>query len=171
MSSSNISNNSAAALNDVNMISIMFIIGFVGHSLNICVFTRPTFRYNPCVRYLLASSISGYLIIFVLFDRILPCWFIAFASVDRFLCSSSSTRLRAWSSIRISKIFNFIINYINWYKTNSNIDILWNQFPTNNMFWSTKFISKIKWNFYNDHMEFNSIINYAYFWSSDYSSY
>jgi len=42
----------------------MFILGFIGHSLNICVCTRPAFRFNPCARYFLASAIAGYFVIF-----------------------------------------------------------------------------------------------------------
>ncbi|UJR32520.1 hypothetical protein I4U23_019982 [Adineta vaga] len=110
----------------------MFLVGFIGHSLNICVFTRRSLRFSPCVRYLIASAVSGYLIIFgilpvrllqfgykwslfvpsdilcktltFLFSwiRILPCWFIALASLDRYFCSSSSTAVRRWSSTHVS---------------------------------------------------------------------
>jgi len=43
----------------------MFILGLIGHSLNICIFTRPALRFNPCTQYFLASAIAGYAIIFV----------------------------------------------------------------------------------------------------------
>jgi hypothetical protein len=42
----------------------MFILGFIGHSLNICVFTRSALRFNPCARYFMASTIAGYAVIF-----------------------------------------------------------------------------------------------------------
>ncbi|CAF1424313.1 unnamed protein product [Adineta steineri] len=116
----------------------MFIVGFIGHSLNLYVFTRRTLRFNPCVRYLIASSIAGYLIIFIILPlrllqfgynislfvpsiilckyltflcswiRILPCWFIALASVDRYFFTSSSRILNSWSSIRASNCFIFL---------------------------------------------------------------
>lgn len=38
----------------------LFIFGMIGHTLNIYVFTRPKFRKNPCVLYLLAATIFGY---------------------------------------------------------------------------------------------------------------
>ncbi|CAF1004612.1 unnamed protein product [Rotaria sordida] len=124
MSSSNITNDIVAATNALRWDSIlfvrcwcitMFILGCIGHSLNIYVFTRPALYFNPCGRYFLASAISGYLVVFVnipirflqlgyklnlfllsveickivsfLFFsiRILPCWFIALASADRIL--------------------------------------------------------------------------------------
>lgn len=50
----------------LNWSVIMIIIGFIGHSLNVVVCTRPALWSKPCVRYLFASSIAGYLIIFFL---------------------------------------------------------------------------------------------------------
>ena len=44
---------------------IVFILGIIGHSLSIYVFTRPTLRLNPCARYFLASAIAGYFIILI----------------------------------------------------------------------------------------------------------
>ncbi|CAF1123661.1 unnamed protein product [Rotaria sordida] len=112
--------------------SCMFIFGLIGHSLSIYVFTRRQFRSNPCTRYFLASTISGCTVVYLtipfrllqivynidifihshagcrilsyLFNcfRILPSWFIALASIDRFLCSSTNATLRRWSNIRIA---------------------------------------------------------------------
>ncbi|CAF4135098.1 unnamed protein product [Adineta steineri] len=113
--------------------SIIFIvIGAVGHTLSIYVFTRPEFLPNPCARYFLASAISGSIVVytivpirmlqfgyninlliystsvcqvlsyFLVCARLLPSWFIALASIDRFLASSPSTNLRAWSNIHIA---------------------------------------------------------------------
>jgi hypothetical protein len=42
-----------------------FILGTIGHSLSIYTFTRPTLRSNPCVRYFLASTISGYCVVLI----------------------------------------------------------------------------------------------------------
>ena len=41
----------------------LFILGLIGHTLNIYVFTRPKFRFNPCTRYFLASTLSGYAVV------------------------------------------------------------------------------------------------------------
>ena len=44
---------------------LLLMLGTIGHSLNIYIFTRPSLRSNPCVRYFLASSISGFLVVYV----------------------------------------------------------------------------------------------------------
>ncbi|CAF1461951.1 unnamed protein product [Adineta steineri] len=110
----------------------LFIIGVIGHTLSIYVFTRRIFRSNPCVCYFLASTLSGCVVVYINIPlkllqvgynidvftysvamcqsltyilnsvRVLPSWFIALASIDRFLCSSSSVTLRGWSSMRIA---------------------------------------------------------------------
>ncbi len=70
MSSSNSS--FANAVSDVNrsmaiFVKIwsigLFIFGTVGNALNIYVFTRPKFRSNPCIRYFLAMTLSGYAVV------------------------------------------------------------------------------------------------------------
>jgi hypothetical protein len=38
---------------------IMLVLGTIGHSLSIYVFTRPTLRANPCCRYLLMATFAG----------------------------------------------------------------------------------------------------------------
>ena len=43
----------------------LFVFGVVGHTLNMYVFTRPKLMKNPCVRYFLASTLSGYLVVFL----------------------------------------------------------------------------------------------------------
>ncbi len=71
MASSNTTDDSLNAINTMAIMftrcwcMIMFILGLIGHSLNISVFSRPTLWSNPCIRYLTASTISGYLIIFI----------------------------------------------------------------------------------------------------------
>ncbi|CAF0741873.1 unnamed protein product [Adineta ricciae] len=141
MSSSNVTNSYADALSAITTTSVMFtrywcitmfIVGFIGHLLNLCVFTRPTLRTNPCARYFMASTIAGFGVILIVLPirvlqfgygrslfipsvflckfltflfswlRILPCWFIALASADRFWCTSSSVTFRGWNSIRVS---------------------------------------------------------------------
>lgn len=42
----------------------LFLLGAIGHALNIYVFTRRRFRSNPCARYLLASTLAGYGILY-----------------------------------------------------------------------------------------------------------
>ncbi|CAF0825527.1 unnamed protein product [Adineta steineri] len=111
---------------------LLICLGIIGHALSIYVFTRPKFRSNPCTHYFLASTIcgafitcvntplrllqTGYnidlfgysivtckLLTFVLYwSKALASWFIALASIDRFLCSSRSASLRAWSNIRVA---------------------------------------------------------------------
>ncbi|CAF1450406.1 unnamed protein product [Adineta ricciae] len=109
---------------------LMISFGTIGHAGNIYVFTRSTFRSNPCSWYFLAATISGISVVTITTPlrllsigysinaftssstacRILTLivmwpssqygWFIALTCVDRFLCSSSSTKLRAFSSLR-----------------------------------------------------------------------
>ncbi len=69
-----LSNSSIAdAVSDVNRIMVIFVqiwslglftFGIVGNSLNIYVFTRPKFRSNPCIRYFLAMTLSGYAVLY-----------------------------------------------------------------------------------------------------------
>lgn len=44
---------------------LMICLGIIGHSLSVYVFTRPTLRSNPCVRYFLAATISGFFVTLV----------------------------------------------------------------------------------------------------------
>jgi hypothetical protein len=75
MSSANVTLDFASALATVTSNSIrftrylcfiMFILGLVGHTLNICVFTRPTLRSSPCARYFMASAVAGHAVIFII---------------------------------------------------------------------------------------------------------
>lgn len=75
MSSVNVTRDLAAELSVITWRSvmftrywciIMFIIGFIGHTLNICIFIRPALRSNPCARYFMASAVAGYAVILVL---------------------------------------------------------------------------------------------------------
>ncbi|UJR38723.1 hypothetical protein I4U23_031388 [Adineta vaga] len=111
---------------------MMIILGTIGHIINISVFTRPALRSNSCSWYFLAASISGFCVVIistplrllslgyginifsfssaackiltfiVMWARAQYAWFIALACVDRFLCSSSSVKLRALSSPHVA---------------------------------------------------------------------
>lgn len=72
--SSNYSSDYAAALGAVSLTSVMFtrywcltmfIVGLIGHSLNLCVFARPVLRAHACARYFMAATIAGHAIIFI----------------------------------------------------------------------------------------------------------
>ncbi|CAF0817229.1 unnamed protein product [Adineta steineri] len=110
----------------------MFTFGIIGHTLSIYVFTRTVLRSNPCSRYFLASTISGSCVVMITIplrllqlryninvftNSIIVCkivtlllnwtraqnaWFTAMACADRFLCSSASTTLRGFSSLRVT---------------------------------------------------------------------
>ena len=122
---------------------LMWIIGNIGAILTCIVFYRPIFRKSPCAMYFTASSFSQLFVFnFAVFIRMIqygynvpvnsvPSWFcrlrfyiyyvsgasarysIVFAAVDRFLCSSQSTRLRRWSSSKVALCF-IIIDAIIW---------------------------------------------------------
>ncbi|CAF1512252.1 unnamed protein product [Adineta steineri] len=111
---------------------LMLTFGIIGHTLSIYVFTRPVLRPNPCSRYFLASTISGFCVVLIniplrllqygyniniFTNSVIVCkivtlllnwtraqnaWFTALACVDRFLCSSASTTLRGFSSLRVT---------------------------------------------------------------------
>ncbi|CAF0726124.1 unnamed protein product [Adineta steineri] len=110
----------------------MLTFGIIGHTLSIYVFTRPVLRSNPCSRYFLASTISGCFVVLInmplrllqlgyniniftnsivvckivslllLWAKAQNAWFTALACADRFLCSSASTTLRGFSSLRVT---------------------------------------------------------------------
>ncbi|UJR06814.1 hypothetical protein I4U23_011101 [Adineta vaga] len=111
---------------------LMIGLGIIGHIANVYVFTRPTLRSNSCSWYFLAASINGLCVVtiitplrllsfgysinlfsissaackiltfIVMWTRTQYAWFIALVCLDRFLCSSSSVKLRALSSSRIA---------------------------------------------------------------------
>ncbi|CAF0953639.1 unnamed protein product [Adineta steineri] len=55
--------------------------------------------YNPFGYSTASCKILSFIVICA---RAFPCWFIALASIDRFLCSSTSATVRAWSSRRVA---------------------------------------------------------------------
>ncbi|UJR17786.1 hypothetical protein I4U23_004685 [Adineta vaga] len=113
--------------------SLIIGLGVIGHTSSLYVFTRPLFRSSPCSWYFLASTISGISVVVItiplrlfqagyniniLANSLVTCkaitlllqwtraqnaWFIALASVDRFLCSSTSANLRALSSLHVAR--------------------------------------------------------------------
>ena len=44
---------------------LLICLGTIGHSLSVYVFTRPTLRSNPCVRYFFAATISGLVVTWI----------------------------------------------------------------------------------------------------------
>ncbi|CAM4821686.1 unnamed protein product [Rotaria magnacalcarata] len=141
MSSLNNTNGIATALNAINWSSMMFtrfwcirmfILGFIGHSLNMCVFTRPKLHLNPCARHFIALAITGYAVIFIILPiRLLQfgysrslfiapvamCKFLTYLFscirfyptlhfMLRFFCSSLCATVRTCSSIRVSNRLN-----------------------------------------------------------------
>ncbi len=107
MSSSNLTIDYLNAMNAVSTMTnmfapcwliIMMILGLIGHTLNMCVFTRPTLRSNPCIRYLMASAIAGYLIIFI----VLPL---------RLLQNGYNINLFI-SSLVLCKILTYVLSWI-----------------------------------------------------------
>ncbi|UJR12765.1 hypothetical protein I4U23_016939 [Adineta vaga] len=111
---------------------LMIIFGTFGHISNIYVFTRPSLRSNSCSWYFLAATISGLCVVIistplrllsfgysidyfsssvaackiltfiVMWVRAQYAWFITLACIDRFLCSSSSVKLRVLSTVRFA---------------------------------------------------------------------
>ncbi|CAF1411486.1 unnamed protein product [Adineta steineri] len=55
--------------------------------------------YNPFGYSIASCKILSFI---VMCARAFPCWFIALASIDRFLCSSTSATIRGWSSRRVA---------------------------------------------------------------------
>ena len=75
--------------------------GFVGTDpgANSVVFCKLTWFIQYSIRYVKPGEI---LIYFFSFRRGLAFWLIVLACGDRYLCSSMSTRMRGWSSVRMA---------------------------------------------------------------------
>ncbi|CAF2634396.1 unnamed protein product [Rotaria sp. Silwood2] len=112
--------------------SLIWLIGNFGSIINCFIFSQRSLRKNPCVMYLLASSVAQFLTFnFALLTRILymgyniqivntllwyckfryyffyisvaiPRYYIILASVDRYFVSSSDIYWRRWSSSKIA---------------------------------------------------------------------
>jgi hypothetical protein len=77
---------------------IMFGLGIVGHSLSIFVFTRPALRSNPCGRYFLASSISGFCVVV----SILPLRYLQYGyNINTFTTSVVTCKVLSYYSSNI----------------------------------------------------------------------
>jgi hypothetical protein len=112
---------------------LQLIIGTFGNIMNILIFTRRSLRTNPCSFYFLILSINNLFVLYVaLLTRLLSSgwnidpsntnivlcklriffvysslcliqWFVVLASIDRYLCSSHSARLRHLSTLSLAK--------------------------------------------------------------------
>ncbi|UJR24802.1 hypothetical protein I4U23_006177 [Adineta vaga] len=110
---------------------VIFIFGIIGNLLNTMILSRRALRTNPCALLFLVSSITGLIAIisglttrltagwavdlsetigwlcklriFILFvSRTMVIWFLVFASIDRWLSSSTDVHRRHLSSLKNS---------------------------------------------------------------------
>jgi hypothetical protein len=134
------------------IVPIIMIVGMIGNSLNIAVLTRPALYCHACSRYFLAlacnnlfytsviliyrlladgyqldptriSLISCKLITYVYqVCVLLSPYFIVLASIDRYCVSSTSTQLRKFSNVRVTRwAILFVIVLIMLFYTNTAI--------------------------------------------------
>ncbi|CAF1265042.1 unnamed protein product [Didymodactylos carnosus] len=115
------------------VLSVLFLLGFIGLTLNTLVFTRRVLLQNSCARYFLASTIANYLVVyFVIPSRVLSdgfnvdpgtyslgyckfrfyiyftckslsSWFIVLACIDRFKSSSRNFKCRQFSRLSVAR--------------------------------------------------------------------
>ena len=120
----------------------VFILGLIGNSFNILIFTRRSLIKNPCTIYLLSASCMNIsILIFGLLTRslmdgfgidvignslilcrlrylflhpsyTLSSWFLVLASIDRFCLSSRHARLRKFSHLTMAKRTIIIASFI-----------------------------------------------------------
>ena len=113
---------------------ITFIPGIIGLLLNLVIFSQPIQRREPCSLYFLASSYFNLFVIVInlpiralasCFDidisdyhiylcktttftfyvtRVISCWLITFACIDRYFHSSIHIHIRRLSSVKIAKL-------------------------------------------------------------------
>ncbi|CAF1553931.1 unnamed protein product, partial [Didymodactylos carnosus] len=105
----------------------MLLLGLIGNTLNVYVFTRKALRKNPCVILFLCSTIANFFALFVgLLARVtlgfgsdptvynqaicklkffvlqssqfMSIWLITLATVDRYLSSSRNAKVRQYSN-------------------------------------------------------------------------
>ncbi len=118
---------------------ILMVVGTIGNSLNILIFTSKNLRCNPCSLYFLFSSIANLPVIYVdmitqmltrYFGipsdtssnfvcklkyyivetfRTLSATYIALASFDRYMSSSRKVTHRRWSTIKRARILITLI--------------------------------------------------------------
>jgi hypothetical protein len=107
----------------------IFFFGVIGNILNILILSQRTFRFNPCIFFFLTSSIANLISIlagliprilsswnadltttndllcklraFIIFtSRTIALWLIMFATIDRWIISSTNTQRRQLSSLK-----------------------------------------------------------------------
>ena len=109
------------------------LLGTFGNVMNSIIFMRPSLRSNPCSYYFWVSSINNIFYLYVgLLTRMLATgwdlnpiqysnalcklrmyfvytssslieWYMVVASIDRYLSSCSSARIRQWSSVKMAR--------------------------------------------------------------------
>ncbi|CAF1549359.1 unnamed protein product, partial [Adineta steineri] len=122
---------------------VLLFFGIIGNTLNILVFTRKIFRNNICVTYFLASTIFDFFAILIgliprtlngfnvdptqnsavvcklkffitYFSGYTAAWFIGFASIERYLTSSTDVNRRQLITIkraRLSMVFVILFGF------------------------------------------------------------
>ncbi len=125
--------NTATTVIIVTLSVVNFIIGAIGLTFNVLVFTRPSLRRQPCSLYFLSATWFNLFVIFVVIPvrivsegfnmdlanynlgickteifafntaRTISCWLIVLACVDRYFHSSKSAHLRRISSLKTAK--------------------------------------------------------------------
>ncbi|CAF1374675.1 unnamed protein product [Adineta ricciae] len=123
---------------------VHMILGTLGNIFNIIIFTRPTLRNNPCAFYFLIGSIFNILNVYTnVLSRFLASswnidpsatnsflcqlrsfslyptsalvlWFVVFASIDRFLSTSSSVKFRQLSNLLLAQKISLIVILITY---------------------------------------------------------
>jgi hypothetical protein len=113
---------------------VSFVSGAVGLILNVLVFTRPILRREPCAIYFFSSTCFNLFFVFIVLPvrtvsnsfniemsdynlaickieffafyvvRVVSCWLIAFACVDRYLHSSRNVQIRRLSSTKTAQM-------------------------------------------------------------------
>ncbi|CAF1351678.1 unnamed protein product [Didymodactylos carnosus] len=133
--------NSSSVIAQLNYLSLqvnrylpipLFILGSIGSTLNVLIFTRKSLKTNSCTKYFLASTTANFFVIyFVILLRILSdgygidpsiysnefckiryyitytarslsSWFIVLACVDRFASSCQTAKYRKFSTVPIA---------------------------------------------------------------------
>jgi hypothetical protein len=111
-----------------------FVPGAIGLIFNVLIFTRPALRREPCTLYFFSSTCFNLFVVFIIVPvrtvstgfnmemanynlgickieffafyviRVISCWLIAFACVDRYFHSSPNIRIRRLSSLKTARV-------------------------------------------------------------------
>jgi hypothetical protein len=125
--------NAATVISIVALSLINFVLGAVGLTFNMLVFSRPSLRKEPCSLYFFSSTCFDLFVIFVVMPvrmfsngfnmdlanynlglckveyfafragRTIPCWLTVLACLDRYLHSSTRAHIRRISSFKTAK--------------------------------------------------------------------